>query len=60
MIYGDRYSKRDDMSTNQILRFFDDHMTTGLTFQKIHFSIYILLVKKAQILTQTLIFFLSL
>ena len=57
---GTATAKGGDMSTNQILRFFDDHMTTGLTFQKIHFSIYILLVKKAQILTQTLIFFLSL
>jgi hypothetical protein len=39
-------AKGGDTLTNQILRFYDDYVFTNITFQKIHFFIYILISKK--------------
>ena len=50
---GTATAKGGDMLTNKILRFFDDHVITALTFQKIHFSIYTLLLKKGTNLAQS-------
>jgi hypothetical protein len=39
-------AKGSDILTNQILRFYDNHVFTNITFQNIHFSIYTLISKK--------------
>ena len=43
---GTTTAKGGDTLTNQILRFYDDHVSANLTFWKIHFFIYTLISKK--------------
>jgi hypothetical protein len=44
---GTATAKGGNMLIYPILRFYNNHMFTSLTFQKIYFSIYNLLIKKS-------------